>query len=259
MNDIRTRSTILTLLPAAMLLLWLTAEMAFAQTALAMFSEDIGKPTYSATSTKSASSASVGTQGASTPFSVRPFTDVPSSRSDFQAIEYLRTHNILKGDYTSGEYHPDQRIRREELVQLLTNEFFMPDRNNSCIASMHSGAMLFLDVSQDMSYATDLCNAKAKGLINGYPDGYFRPTRPVSFVEGAKLVARISTVSMTKTSNDPRWFTVYLQKLSSLNAIPTSIRFLGQPLTRGELAEMIYRVKTDTMNHPSKHLSDFDL
>jgi hypothetical protein len=229
-----------------------------AQSAFAMFPEDIGKSQTPAASPSSTSSSKASSPSQS-PFSNTPFTDVPSTRSDYEAIEYLRTHNILKGDYTNGEFNPDQRIRRGELMQLITSEFLLPNRDNACLGGMKPTTKIYNDVTPETTNALDICNAKVRGLINGYPDGYFRPTRAVNFVEGAKLVARLSTVSMSKSSNDPRWFTVYVQELSSLNAIPTSIRFLGQPLTRGELAIMLYRVKADVTGDPSLHLSDFKL
>lgn len=192
------------------------------------------------------------------PFSDKEFTDVPTSRSDYQAIEYLRSHNYLRGDYTSGRYHPDGRMRRNELVQLMTGEFFMGDRDNACTAGMKPGDTLYTDVPYNDPYGLDICNAKARGIIHGFPDGYFRPTRYVTFVEAAKLVTRILQVSMEQNNpDDHRWYAVYVMMLSDKNAIPMSIGRLNEPVTRGEVAEMIYRLKTDTTNKPSKHWSNF--
>lgn len=214
--------------PVLGLLFWLTAEAAFAAV------------NFSPT------------------FSTKPFTDVPSTSSSYTAIEYLRGHNILKG-YEDGSYGPNQRLRRNELAQLMTNEFFLPSRDNSCVASM-AGTSVFNDIPDDDDYASDICNAKENDLIHGYPDGYFRPTRAVNFVEAAKVVTRVLRISMEQgDTQDPRWYALYVQTLSSANAIPTSIRRLNQPITRAELAEIIYRLKTETTNRSSLHLSDFDI
>lgn len=223
-----TRSLLKVSMPVAALLFWLTAEVAFAAV------------NFSPT------------------FSTKPFTDVPMTSSSYEAIEYLRSRNILKG-YDDGSYGPNQRMRRNELSQLMTNEFFMPSRDNSCVNSM-AGTSVFNDIQDDDAYASDICNAKVSDLIHGYPDGYFRPTRAVNFVEAAKMITRVLRISMEQgDGQDPRWYALYVQTLSSANAIPTSIRRLNQPITRAEVAEILYRLKTNTTNRPSLHLSDFSL
>lgn len=222
------RSTLLVSGPLVLLLLWLTLEIAFAQNAMS-------------------------------PFSYKPFTDIPKSHPQYEAIEYLRTKNILKGDYTDGNYHPTRRIRRDELLGLVTNELFMA-RDNACVRVLGgTGAKVFPDVIGGSPYAVDICNAKAKGIVRGFHDGFFRPSRPVTFVEAAKIISRVFSVSMDSGNiEDPRWYFVYVNSLSEKNAIPKSVRSLRQSITRGEIAEMIYRLKTDTTSRPSAHWEDFD-
>ena len=183
-------------------------------------------------------------------FSQAPFIDVSPSDPSFDAIEFLRTNNILKG-YLDGTFHPRGRISRGEFVTLMTNEFFLHGRENDCIVKStltSSTVVFFPDVQKSVGYATDVCIAKTRDLVHGYPDGYFRPGRPVSFVEGAKVIARVFALDVRKDRPaDSRWYHIYVQTLADFHAIPptidpSSLRSLSRPLTRAEVAEIIYRL-----------------
>lgn len=186
-------------------------------------------------------------------FSQQPFTDITPSHPNYEAIEYLRTQNILKG-YLDGAFHPERRIIRADFVTLMTNEFFLHSRDNNCLASFtasESMKTVFPDVSNDAPYATDVCVAKTTGLIHGYPDGRFRGWRPVSLVEAAKIVVRVFALQTPPSGEiSERWYTVYIDLLSKMRALPASAlaRGLERPITRGEVAEMIYRLKQTQHN-----------
>ncbi len=97
-------------------------------------------------------------------------------------------------------------------------------------------------------------------IVNGYPDGTFRPTDPINFVEAAKVASKVLELHAqggAEGGNDPRWYTVYVLRLSERNSIPTSIKTFDQVLTRGEMAEMIYRLAAEKTNLPSNHFEDF--
>ena len=187
-------------------------------------------------------------------FTTKPFPDVPSSHQNSEAIEYLRTKNILKG-HIDGKFHPEQRITRAEMLHLMVNPFFLQgEQRNDCIQQHGgSGAYLFADVPVDSWFAADACTAKVRGLIHGYPDGTFRPGQPVTFVEAAKMIAAVFSLQVRKdSSSDAHWYTAYVQTLGGLYAIPSTIRGLARPVTRGEVAEMLYRMKLDIKTRPYK-------
>ncbi|MFA6523140.1 MAG: S-layer homology domain-containing protein [Candidatus Peribacteraceae bacterium] len=184
-----------------------------------------------------------------TAFSQAPFTDVPTTSMNYQAIEYLRTKNVLKG-YLDGTFKPSNRLNRAEFVQFMINPFILDtnDMANCVQANISETAttVFFSDVSKDAWYATNVCVAKTKHLIDGYPDGTYRPADSINFVEAAKIISNVFSLDIKNPELGEFWYRPYVQSLSDLHAIPVSITRFDQTLTRAEMAEIVYRLKTDS-------------
>jgi hypothetical protein len=99
-----------------------------------------------------------------------------------------------------------------------------------------------------------VCVAKQKGFVNGYADGSFKPTQKINFVEAAKIIAAALEIDDVNTTTP--WYKAYVEKLASKKAIPTSIKSFNQNITRGEMAEMIWRLRTLKTNLPSASYGD---
>lgn len=189
-----------------------------------------------------------------TAFSQKPFTDVPANSTYFESIEYLRTQNVLKG-YLDGTFKPGTRINRAEFVHFVINPFILDTNNMSaCLKENVSSAastIFFSDVSRDAWYAIDVCFAKTKDLINGYPDGTYRPAHSINFVEAAKIISHVFRLNIEKNETGEFWYRPYVQRLSDLHAIPASITRFDQTMTRGEMAEIVYRLKVNATDRSS--------
>lgn len=107
----------------------------------------------------------------------------------------------------------------------------------------------FPDIADTVWYKKFVCLAKMKSLIGGYPDGSFKPEQNVSFVEAAKI---LSNAFGFATSQDAIWYRPYVGALADRKAIPSTISLFEQKITRGELAEIIYRLKEQVQNRDSK-------
>jgi|TARA_B100000315_G_scaffold257340_1_gene305845 hypothetical protein len=116
--------------------------------------------------------------------------------------------------------------------------------------------VFFRDVDKGAWYINYICKARDEQLVGGYPDGTFRPGNYINFVEAAKIIA---SASATITSN-PRlpspnpnspWYERYIRFLEARNVIPKSIMTLDQEISRGEMAEMIYRLDAKVTGMPS--------
>ncbi len=179
-------------------------------------------------------------------FTNKPFTDVPENSEHYTAIEYLRQQNILRG-YLDGKFQPERRITRAEFVRLAVNPFFLNTLNTAdCVkenVSAEASTIFFSDVPLDAWYGPELCAAKMREIIDGYPDGTFRPNEDIILVEAVKIAANIFVANVKNDEDGMRWYRPYLKWVSDLHAIPASLRSLTQPVKRGEMAELFYRLK----------------
>ena len=185
-------------------------------------------------------------------FTEKPFTDISESHPNYEAIEYLRQNNIIKG-YIDGKFKADRRINRAEFVQLITNPFFLQgEKMNDCMAENDLGdktRVHFSDVSTEAWYAQQVCIAYVKDLIDGYPDGTFQPGRNISFVEAAKIIS--NTFVLNVSSEGEMWYEPYVIKMGEMAASPRTADNLNSLMTRGEVAEMLFRVKTQNNDKAS--------
>lgn len=181
-------------------------------------------------------------------FSTKPFTDVPKTSASYEGIEYLRTQNVLKG-YTDGTFKPATRINRAEFAQLATDPFIIDTNGKAeCISANFEDderEVFFFDVDREAWYASNVCFAKTRNIISGYPDGTFKPGDPINFVEAAKILANVFSFELEVEDQGEFWYRPYVQRLSELNAIPTTIKGFDQTITRAEMAEMLFRLKTN--------------
>ncbi len=148
------------------------------------------------------------------------------------AIDYLREKGIVQG-YDDGSYKPDITINRAEFMKIVMGEKY----GDELAATM---ADCFNDVGKEW-YAAYVCLGKTKGIINGYDNGEFRPGQNISFVEAAKILANVYDLEMGDEGSN--WYEKYVHALQTNGYIPSSVAELSKPITRAEMAELIWRIK----------------
>ncbi len=166
------------------------------------------------------------------------FPDVSSDYPFHDAIEYVQSNGIVSG-YPDGTYRPDTVILRSELTKIIVGATIDASEIDNC---MLNNASIFPDVQPDEWFAKYVCAAKVKGIVGGYPDGTFRPGNTITFVEAAKIIS--AGFGYESDENDI-WYKGYVESLSDKHAIPPTIRRFAKTISRGEMAEMIYRLKTE--------------
>lgn len=180
------------------------------------------------------------------------FSDVPTSHENSDAIFYVKSHGLVHG-YEDGTYKPDNTINRAEFMKILMSS--LDDDGPVCKIAP------FSDVDQTAWYATFAHKARCRGIVAGYLDGTFKPMNAINLAEAAKIIVNAERVqqlpllaedgSATVPESDP-WYEQYVMALALYNAIPTSITSFDQNITRGEMAEMIYRLRMGSGGKPSR-------
>ncbi len=104
-----------------------------------------------------------------------------------------------------------------------------------------SASAAFSDVEPNTWFHDDVTTLHEAGIIDGYPDGSFRPGAAVSYAEAMKMVLGAAGYSISEVGADP-WFQPYLDyALTCGIADPDNGLAPGDPITRDRAAELIVR------------------
>jgi hypothetical protein len=131
------------------------------------------------------------------------FTDVPKDSPNCAALSYVKDQGIFTG-YPDGTFKPDQVINRAETVKVMTEGFKLN------MLADPSDKLGFSDVILHEWYMPYLATAKAGNIIQGYPDGTFKPDQTVNYVELIKMFFETADVNFLSTSNTGAWYQKYL-------------------------------------------------
>lgn len=160
----------------------------------------------------------------------------------YPAIHWMYEEGIASGDAATGKFFPERPINRAEFTKLvlLASGITNPP---PCASAP------FPDVPKDAWFAPYICSAKGKGIISGFPDGTFKPGIDVNFANGAKILAKTFHVPMNSDDADfdlsqNIWYRPYTLGLLKKRAVAPTVKSFAQSLTRGEMAEMLYRLAT---------------
>ena len=187
---------------------------------------------------------------------IGPFPDVAFDHPAADAIDYLAQNGIVDG-YPDGTFRPEQAINRAEFTKIVIGALFPALDTEGCLTSLPSElrftrTLIFPDVARHQWFAKYVCKAKVSGMVGGYPDGTFRPAIDVHFAEAAKILAHGFSPSAIAPSDGSAWYEPFVRFLEERRAIPPSLKSFDQILTRGAMAEMIYRLRASVTDRPSQ-------
>ncbi len=168
------------------------------------------------------------------------FKDVLDAHPFSSTINNLKEKGMVKG-YPDGTFAPDSSISRAEFITLVMASVTKNPQGKNC----------FKDVKNEW-YARFICSAKTKKLIKGYANGTFKPNNNINFAEASAIIAQAHRLKAGIAAEGEVWYKPFVAKLEAKSAIPVSIDSPEQKLSRGETAEILWRLKTKTSTKPTK-------
>ncbi len=164
-------------------------------------------------------------------FSFAQFSDMQDHRYA-PAIDALAERQIVQG-YPGNLFKPDQSITRAELLKII---LFAAN-----IERFPAEEACFRDVNGNERYAEVVCTAKAMGIVQGYPDGTFKPNQKVSLVEGLKMAIVGFGIEAKETNPDLR-YQKYLDFAHQHSIFSKYEFFPEQDLSRGMMAHLAIKL-----------------
>ncbi len=199
------------------------------------------------------------------------FSDVTTSTSYASSIQWMADNGVIQG-YPDGTFMPDQCVNRAEFLKMM----YLTLGTNIIVSDAHAGSMYYADYFSDVSpeewYWPYVDQGIRDEAVQGYPDRTFKPGQCVNRAEAIKMAVvgfdLLNEESLNRGDNVYRdvlpgnnWFDVYIYSAVDRNAVGkdhvtqlaadsmNEIYFHpGDSMSRKEVAEMLYRMKTLTDN-----------
>lgn len=176
------------------------------------------------------------------------FSDVPETNSYYEAITSLVADGVING-YDDGTFKPDATITRAEFSKLLA------------VGSTPAGTV-FGQTSTQFSDVADSTSSSAWAIpyiayavgikaINGYEDGTFRPTNPVTYGEAVKMiVCTLGYGPVVDTTLTP-WYQGYIDIAFKIGLTKNAFAQGDTPAPRALVAQLIYNMQSCKVYVPS--------
>ena len=179
------------------------------------------------------------------------FKDVKPADFFYTAVNELAEKKIVSG-YGDGTFRPFNNVTRGEAAKMLALSLKLDVAN--------AETTQFSDVKKGDIFYKYIAALANKGIINGYPDGSFKPNEVVQRGAMAKMVALGYEFALAKNITHPfkdvdqkYIFNQHIQTLVNLNITKgTSFNTFepGKAVTRGELATFISRANKADAGKP---------
>lgn len=165
------------------------------------------------------------------------FTDVPADYYYKTAIDSLVANGVING-YTEEDgtstFRPENTITRAEFAKLVAAA------TAKGVALTETTAQ-FPDVPADHWANTYIAYAVKAGIVNGYEDGTFRPSNPVTYGEAIKMLVCVKGYASVYTATNP-WYDGWIQIANKISLTKNAMALGANPAPRGLVAQLVYNL-----------------
>lgn len=159
----------------------------------------------------------------------------------------LSAAGVIQG-YPDGTFRPEQTVNRVEAIKMIFTAI-------SVAEPTQYREPTFNDIQKDAWYFQTLRKAFSLNIVQGYPDGSFKPAQTVNLVENLKIMltagkaqlpTQLLTVGPYNDAPAGQWYTPYVYFAKEHNLITGDAQNNIHPsegMSRAKLAETLYRYK----------------
>lgn len=167
--------------------------------------------------------------------SATAFTDFRAmTLAEKAAVSVLANADIVRGN-PDGSFAPWRTLNRAEFLAIAQRSVqpVLPELAPEDLRC-------FPDVRADDWFATAVCWAESKRIVQGYPDGLFHPERTVNYAEAVKILVGLYEHELPNPEPNERWawYTPYLRTATTLGLALSETPAPETFITRGQMARL---------------------
>lgn len=192
-----------------------------------------------------AATVAVSSAGVIAPDSIQAkstFPDVKETEFFYKDVLQLAERGIVQG-FPDGTYRPYQDVNRGQAAKIIAGVLGLDTKNVKNPS--------FKDVSTSNEYYGAIAALQNAGIINGYPDGTYKPAAPIERNHMAKIIANAFELTPSTKGKAPftDMYKDYQEHITALYEYGvttgrTSTTFDGNAnVTRGQLAAFVMRAE----------------
>ena len=165
-------------------------------------------------------------------FAAAEFPDIEDHKYA-SSIEKLATLEVIQG-YPDGTFKPDDRVKRSEFAKMIVVMLGLEET-----AELFEGmATVFPDVPGSHWASGYITVAHSLGIINGYPDGTFKPEKDITYHEALKMILTAMGY-IEEGFRTVKWPVTWVMQASTIG-IDKGVPYLGDlAITRGQVAKLL--------------------